>query len=57
VQRHVGARAALFGVVIGVLVAASGLVAPAVEAAGGCISAADCLSKMTLAEKAGLKPQ
>ena len=55
-RRRVAVRTALLGIVIGGLIAVPGL-APTASAAAGCISAADCLSKMTLAEKAGQMTQ
>jgi beta-glucosidase len=55
-RRRVAFAAALFGLVTAAAVAPSGLT-PAASAAAGCISAADCLSKMTLAEKVGQMTQ
>jgi beta-glucosidase len=55
-QRRIAGRIALVGALVGVLVTAPGL-APLAAAAAGCFSAADCLSKMTLAEKAGQMTQ
>jgi beta-glucosidase len=49
-------RAALLGLAAGLLVAVPGLT-PDASAAAGCVSAADCLAKMTLAEKAGQMTQ
>src|SRR5258705_3389653 len=49
-------RAVLLGLVASAL-ALSPTVAPPAMAATGCVSAADCLSKMTLAEKAGQMTQ
>jgi beta-glucosidase len=47
--------AALLALITGLLTAAPS--APAAQAAAGCVSTADCLSKMTLAEKAGQMTQ
>jgi beta-glucosidase len=55
-RRRIAARTALISALIGVLVTAPGL-APTAQAAAGCVSPADCLSKMTLAEKAGQMTQ
>jgi beta-glucosidase len=49
-------RATLLGLAASLLVAAPGLT-PDASAAAGCVSAADCLAKMTLAEKAGQMTQ
>jgi beta-glucosidase len=54
--RRAVARIALLGLVASTLTAAPALTSPAF-AAPGCISAADCLSKMTLSEKAGQMTQ
>ncbi|HTM83850.1 MAG TPA: hypothetical protein VL179_02935, partial [Mycobacterium sp.] len=48
--------AVVLGLIVAALVAAPGL-APGAAAAAGCISPADCLAKMTLAEKAGQMTQ
>jgi beta-glucosidase len=54
--RRTALRIALIGLAAGVLAAVPSPAPPAVAAAG-CVSAADCLSKMTLAEKAGQMTQ
>jgi beta-glucosidase len=56
VRRRVSLRVAVLGGVVSML-AASVSLAPAASAAAGCVSTADCLSKMTLAEKAGQMTQ
>lgn len=55
-RRRGVARAALLGLAASMLVAAPGP-APTASAAAGCLSTADCISKMTLAEKAGQMTQ
>jgi beta-glucosidase len=55
-SRRIPRRFASVGLAVLTLVAGGFLAGPAVAAAG-CVSAADCLSKMTLAEKAGQMTQ
>ena len=50
-------RRALFAIATLALVLQAVVVAPPSQAAGGCISSADCLSKMTLDEKIGQMTQ
>lgn len=55
-SRRSTVRATLLVLAAGLLVAVPGLT-PDASAAAGCVSAADCLAKMTLAEKAGQMTQ
>jgi beta-glucosidase len=55
-RRRITLRTVLLSLLSGALIATPGLSRPA-AAASGCTSAADCLSKMTLAEKAGQMTQ
>ena len=55
-RRRSTVTAVVLGLIVAALVAAPGL-APGASAAAGCISPADCLAKMTLAEKAGQMTQ